>query len=149
MKTLTPTLRPHTADDLEALAAIEEASFPNAWSRDALAGFLQREDSDCRVIELAGRVVGFFVVLIEPDRLHMVNIAVDPEFRRRGLALHALDRIDELALERGAEQIVLEVRETNLDAQLLYRKAGYRAVEIVSGYYNGEDAYRMVKRFDA
>ncbi len=127
--------------------AIEQASFPDAWSREVLAGLIQRADTDCRVLEQEGRVVGFLLVVYEPEGLHMVNLAVDPDFRRRGLGLGALERIDELAEERGAERVVLEVRETNLAAQLLYRKAGYRAVRIVSDYYRNEDAYRMVKRF--
>ena len=148
MREVIPTIRPYAVGDLDALVAIEEASVPSAWSRDVLERFLQRQDSDCYVIEQSERVVGFFLVIYEPDGLHMANLAVDPEFRRRGLALLALDWIEELAKERGAERIALEVRETNLAAQLLYRKAGYRAIKIVSDYYPDEEAYRMVKRFD-
>ena len=147
MREVIPSIRPCADDDLDTLVAIEQASFPNAWSREVLAEWIQRADTDCRVLEQEGRVVGFLLVVYEPDRLHMVNLAIDPDFRRRGLGLSALERIDELAEERGAEQVVLEVRETNLAAQLLYRKAGYRAVGVVSDYYRNEDAYRMVKRF--
>ena len=142
-----PSIRPYTDDDLDTLVAIEQASFPNAWSRELLAEWIQRADTDCRVLEQEGRVVGFLLVVYEPEGLHMVNLAVDPDFRRRGLGLSALELIDELAEERDAERVVLEVRETNLAAQLLYRKAGYRAVGIVSDYYRNEDAYRMMKRF--
>ncbi len=144
---MIPNIRPYADDDLDTLVAIEQASFPNAWSREVLAEWIQRADTDCRVLEQEGPVVGFLLVVYEPDRLHMVNLAVDPDFRRRGLGLSALERIHELAEERGAERVVLEVGETNLAAQLLYRKAGYRAVGIVSDYYRNEDAYRMVKRF--
>ncbi len=147
MREVIPSIRPYADHDLDTLVAIEQASFPNAWSREVLAEWIQRADTDCRVLEQEGRVVGFLLVVYETGGLHMVNLAVDPEFRRRGLGLSALERIDELAEERGAERVVLEVRETNLAAQLLYRKAGYRAVGIVSNYYHGEDAYRMVKRF--
>ncbi len=147
MRVVIPSIRPYADDDLDTLVAIEQASFPDAWSREVLAEWIQRADSDCRVLEQEGRVVGFLLVVYEPEGLHMVNLAVDPDFRRRGLGLSALERIDELAEERGAERVVLEVRETNLAAQLLYRKAGYRAVDIVSDYYRNEDAYRMMKRF--
>ncbi len=147
MREVVPNIRPYAAGDLDALVAIEQASFPNAWSREVLAEWIERADSDCRVLEQEGRIAGFVLVVYEPDGMHMVNLAVDPRFRRRGLALSALECVDELARERGAERVVLEARETNLAAQLLYRKAGYRAVGIVSNYYHGEDAYRMVKRF--
>ena len=147
MKEVVPNIRPYAAGDLDALVAIERGSFPNAWSREVLAEWIERPDSDCRVLEQEGQVVGFVLVVYEPDGLHMINLAVDPRFRRRGLALSALEHVDGLARERGAERVVLEARETNLAAQLLYRKAGYRAVSLVSNYYHGEDAYRMVKRF--
>ena len=147
MREVIPSIRPCADDDLDTLVAIEQAYLPNAWSRDVLAEWIQRADTDCRVLAQEGRVVGFLLVVYELEGLHMVNLAVDPDFRRRGLGLSALERIDELAEERGAERIVLEVRETNLAAQLLYRKGGYRAVGIVSDYCRNEDAYRMMKRF--
>ena len=147
MREVIPSIRPYADDDMETLVAIEQASFPNAWSREMLAGWIQRADTECRVIEQEGRVVGFFLVVYEPEGLHIANLAVDPDFLRRGLALGALEGIDELAEARRAKRVALEVRETNLADQLLYRKAGYRAVDIMSDYYRNEDAYRMVMRF--
>ena len=147
MRKLTPSIRPYDDDDLDALMEIERASFPSAWTREMLLGFIQRDDSDCRVLEVEGRIVAFFLVLYVPDGLHMANLAVHPEFHRRGLALRALAVIDQLAGERGAERVSLEVLEANLAAQVRYRKAGYRAVKILSNYYGSQDGYRMVKRF--
>ncbi len=141
------SIRPYKDDDLDSLVAIEQASFPNAWSRQVLVDWIQRADSDCRVLEQEDRIVGFLLIVDEPNGLHLVNLAIDPEYRRRGFALSALEWVDELAGERAVKRVVLDVRETNLAAQLLYRKAGYRAVGIVSDYYSGDDAYRMVKHF--
>lgn len=141
------SIRPYKDDDLDSLVAIEQACFPNAWSRRVLVDWIQRADSDCRVLEQEDRIVGFLLIVDEPGGLHLINLAIDPAYRRRSLALSALEWVDELAGERTVKQVVLEVRETNLAAQLLYRKAGYRAVGIVSDYYSGDDAYRMVKRF--
>jgi ribosomal-protein-alanine N-acetyltransferase len=142
-----PSIRPYTDEDLDALVAIELEAFPSAWSRETLAAILERVDADCRVLEEEERVVGFVIVLFEAAGLHMANLAVAHDCRRRGLALGALEHVDELARARGAGQVYLEVRESNLAAQLLYQKAGYSAVGIAPGFYGDEDAYRMLKNF--
>ena len=89
--------------------------------------------------------MGFFLVLLAGDHLHHANLAVAPDERRKGIATLALQKIENIAWAYGLPRVELEVRETNLAAQLLYRRNGYRAVDILRSYYPDQDAYRMTK----
>jgi len=86
-------------------------------------------------------------MLFEWDSAHVLKLVVDAPFRRRGTGRTLLDALVRTASESGAEKIVLEVRETNLAAQLFYRACGFRAIRIERSFYadTGEDAYVMEK----
>jgi len=140
-ETRVRSMRP---DDRADVLRIEEASFPDAWPADAFDRWLANGASG-HVLEREGRCVGFFLVLLASDHLHLANLAVAPEARRTGIATLALQKIENIAWAYGLPRVELEVRETNLAAQLLYRRSGYRAVEIVRSYYRDQDAYKMTK----
>jgi ribosomal-protein-alanine N-acetyltransferase len=139
-----PSVRSLRPDDRADVLRIEEASFPDAWTADVLDHWLSNGASG-HVLERDGRCVGFFLVVLADDHLHLVNLAVAPAERRKGIASLALRKIEGIAWAYGLPRIELEVRETNLAAQLLYRKCGYRAVDIVRSYYPDQDAYKMTK----
>jgi len=135
-------------EDRVDVLRIEKASFPDAWTAEVLDGWLAHGASG-HILEREGRCVGFFLVLLASDHLHVANLAVAPEERRKGIATLALRKIENIAWAYGLPRIELEVRETNLAAQLLYRRNGYRAVEIVRSYYTDQDAYKMTKDVSA
>src|SRR5688572_14818557 len=139
-----PIVRSMRPDDRAEVLRIEEASFPDAWPADAFARWFANGASG-HVLEREGRRVGFFIVLLRSDHLHLANLAVAPEERRKGLATLALQKIEKIAWAYGLPRIELEVRETNLAAQLLYRQSGYRAVDILRSYYRDQDGYKMTK----
>ena len=111
---------------------------------EVLDGWLAHGASG-HILEREGRCVGFFLVLLAGDHLHLANLAVAPDERRKGIATLALQKIENIAWAYGLPRVELEVRETNLAAQLLYRRNGYRAVDILRSYYPDQDAYRMTK----
>ncbi len=90
---------------------------------------------------------GFAVVWLVHDELHVLNVAVAPGARRRGLARAILDRVEGQGREQGARVAMLEVRRGNGPAIALYRSRGYREVGIRPRYYaeDGEDALVMDK----
>ena len=139
-----PSVRSMRPDDRVDVLRIEKASFPDAWTAEVLDGWLAHGASG-HILEREGRCVGFFLVLLARDHLHLVNLAVAPEERRQGIATLALQKIENIAWAYGLPRIELEVRETNLAAQLLYRQSGYRAVGILRSYYPDQDAYKMTK----
>lgn len=142
---IPPRVRDARPDDFDALLAIERASHPSAWTRGQLRRMLAQPGSRNWVIDLAGRVAGFLVLWDEREHWHLANLAVAPDLRRRGLGLFALRTVDERVARWPHPRVILHVRESNLPAQLLYRRAGYRAVEIRPRYYADEPAYRMEK----
>jgi ribosomal-protein-alanine N-acetyltransferase len=138
-------VRAMRADDREHVLRIETASPPNSWNAEALDRWLAQPRTRGYVLERGGERVGFFIVLHAIDHIHLANLAVAPAARRTGVATTALRAVENIARHLGLQRVELEVRETNLAAQLLYRRCGYRAVEIVRSYYGDQDAYKMTK----
>ena len=82
-------------------------------------------------------------------RLHILNFAVHPEFRRSHIGLQMVSKLRSKLSYQRRTQITLEVRETNLEAQLFFRGQGFRAINVLHGYYEDspEDAYLMEYRY--
>lgn len=135
------TVRAATADDLAAIAAIQEAS-PEASQWDP-ASYL---DYECWVVASGERVVGFLVVRqIAPDEREILNLAVDPAERRRGVARTLL----ESELRRAKTRWFLEVRVSNSSAIGLYEGAGFRMTGRRESYYSNPAEPGIVMKFDS
>jgi len=137
--------------DLRAIEEIERRSYPTPWSRSMFAGELAKPSSICLGAFGAegedGELCGYLIVSRYVDAWHVMNVAVAPDFRRRGIATTMLDRLFELTAGDGRRGYTLEVRVSNGDAIRLYERAGFRARGIRRGYYtdNREDALIMWK----
>jgi ribosomal-protein-alanine N-acetyltransferase len=140
-----PGVRAMRPEDLEDVLRIEAASAPDAWTAAVFDYWLGKARASGHVLERGGERVGFFIVVRAADHLHVANLAVAPEARRTGVGTLALQAIENIARAHGLPRVELEVRDTNLAAQLLYRRNGYRAVEILRSYYGDQDAYKMTK----
>lgn len=137
--------------DLPEVLAIENLSFPFPWSEEDFLRCLRQRNCIGKVAEAGERVVGFLIYELLPKRLQVLNIAVHPDWRRRGVGKALItDRQDRLTITRRT-RITLEVRETNLEAQLFFRAVGFRAMAILRDFYEDttEDAYRMQWRLQA
>lgn len=147
-------IEPMRAEDLPQVLGIEVRSFSLPWTREMFANDLARPDvADMLVARVPGRggpapVAGYICTYHLTDELHINNLAVDPRWRRRGVA-RALLRA---ALERGrrqrASRAILEVRVSNLPAQALYRAFGFETAGTRHCYYAypTEDALVMERR---
>jgi ribosomal-protein-alanine N-acetyltransferase len=134
------------ADDLEEVVAIERASFSMPWSRGAFLYELQQNRvARCLVMRDDGRVVGYLCLWEIGDELHITNVAVHPEYRRRGIGRSLVSGVLEDARARKLKLVVLEVRPSNHEARTLYESFGFREVGRRRGYYydTGEDALVM------
>ena len=101
------------------------------------------------VAEQEGTVVGFMIYELHRSRLHILNFSVHPTHLRMGIGKQMVDKlIGKLSLQRRTK-IMLEVRETNLAAQLFFREAGFRAISVLRDYYEDttEDAYMMAYNY--
>ena len=146
------TLDRMRVDDLDQVLAIERASFTVPWSRGAfLYEMQQNRVARCWVTRDAGRVVGYLCVWEIADELHVTNIAVRPDARRRGIGRDLLGTAIADARARGFRVVALEVRPSNEEARALYDSFGFHVVGRRRGYYydTGEDALVMEARLDA
>jgi ribosomal-protein-alanine N-acetyltransferase len=138
-------LRQATLDDLPRLLALEERSFDRPWPEGAFAQELELPHAEVWMASADGAVVGYIDFWIVGPEVSLLNVAVDPDWRRQGLAKQLLDLLDRRAREVEAEAIFLEVRRGNEGARALYAREGFEPIGIRKGYYsdNGEDAIVM------
>lgn len=126
--------RPAVADDLAYVAALEAQVHLAPWTygnfRDALAA-----GYSMRVGEHEGRIVAYGVLMLAPGEAQLLNLSVVPDSRRAGLGRALLHQFMHDATLRGAQQIFLEVRVSNVSAIRLYTTAGFVAVARRDHYY--------------
>ena len=130
--------------DLPQVIAIERRAFPTPWSLAMFVLELSKPSGICMVALVEGRVVGYLVCSRYDVVWHVMNVAVDPEQRRRGIATAMLEHLFAQA-DKPGEQYTLEVRTSNDPAIALYEQFGFESAGVRPGYYhdNKEDALIM------
>jgi len=147
----TVELRRLALGDLSAIEEIERRSYKTPWSRSMFAGELAKPSSIClgafEADQESGKLVGYLIVSRYVDAWHVMNVAVDPDHRGRGIAGMLLERLFELTSDDARRGYTLEVRVSNATAIALYERLGFDARGIRRGYYtdNREDALIMWK----
>ena len=138
--------RASTAEDLDAVAELEAASFINPWTRDMLARELsQNELARVYVLRLGEeRVAAFCACWVIVGELHINTIAVRADLRRRGLATALMHYVLADAQREGASRATLEVRRSNEAAQRLYETLGFRLAGVRPGYYTQPDEDALI-----
>jgi [ribosomal protein S18]-alanine N-acetyltransferase len=135
--------------DLNAIEEIERTSYPTPWSRSMFAGELAKPSSIClgAVDGERDELVGYLIISRYVDAWHVMNIAVAPEYRRKGIARRLMERLFEVTARDARRGYTLEVRVSNEAAIRLYEVLGFRARGVRRGYYtdNREDALIMWK----
>ncbi|MEN6497323.1 MAG: ribosomal protein S18-alanine N-acetyltransferase [Thermoguttaceae bacterium] len=135
--------------DMPEILAIEQESFEFPWTEEDFIRCLRQRNCIGMVAEHEDRVVGFMIYELNKNRIQVLNFATAADVRRRGVGtLMVAKLIGKLSVQRRT-RITLEVRETNLPAQLFFRATGFRAVSVLRSFYEDtpEDAYLMQYRF--
>jgi [ribosomal protein S18]-alanine N-acetyltransferase len=130
--------------DLPSVISIERRSFPTPWSLAMFVLELSKPSGIClAATDEDGRLAGYLVCSRYDTVWHLMNVAVDPQRRRQGIATTLINRL----FEEGGSQspYTLEVRVSNREAILMYERFGFRSAGRRRGYYhdNGEDAVIM------
>ncbi|TXT25171.1 MAG: ribosomal-protein-alanine N-acetyltransferase [Planctomycetota bacterium] len=99
------------------------------------------------VAEYNHRIVGFMIYELHKAKLHVLNFAVDPEFRRQAIGAQMIEKLVDKLSQQRRQEIVLEVRESNLAAQLFFKKMGFKAVLVLRSHYDDTDEDAYVMRF--
>jgi len=129
--------------DVNAMVAIERASFSDPWTAAAIASTLRYDHMRVLVAEErgelggdgAGRPLGYVVAMVAGLEAEIADLAVSPDARRRGIGRALIDRLlADLEVE-GVESVFLEVRESNRGARALYESRAFRGIGRRRGYY--------------
>jgi len=135
--------------DMPEVLAIEAESFEFPWLEEDFIRCLRGRNCIGMVAEYDDRIVGFMIYELAKNRIQVLNLATAAKWRRRGVGSQmAAKLVGKLSAQRRT-RITLEVRETNLPAQLFFRTSGFRAVSVLRDFYEDtpEDAYLMQYRF--
>lgn len=146
-------LRGFKERDLERILEIEKASFPDPWGADVFIRHYRINPDGFLVAVEDGEVVGYAVARMETTfevtklrvrrRCHLVNLAVAPKSRNRGIGSRLLKETIKHARSRGAREVYLEVRAKNVLARRFYKKRGFMDKGYRKGYYGADDAVIM------
>ena len=131
--------------DMDEVLAIERGSFEFPWTEEEFLCCLRQRNCIGTVAEQDHAIVGFMIYELHQSMLRIMNFAVSPDHRRSGVGQQMIQRlIDKLSQQRRRE-IVLEVRETNVAAQLFFSSCQFRALSVLRNHYDdtSEDAYYM------
>jgi ribosomal-protein-alanine N-acetyltransferase len=131
--------------DLDAIESIEQRAYPTPWSRSMFASELAKPTSICLGAFEGDQLVGYVINSRYVDAWHVMNVAVDPDRQRRGVASALVERLFELTAGDERRGYTLEVRVTNEGAIKLYSGLGFEPRGLRRGYYtdNREDALIM------
>jgi [ribosomal protein S18]-alanine N-acetyltransferase len=137
--------------DLNAIDAIEQRAYRTPWSRSMFASELAKGSSICLGAFEGDQLVGYVVNSRYVDAWHVMNVAVDPDQQRRGIATRLLEHLFELTRDDQRRGYTLEVRVSNKEAIGLYESLGFVRQGLRRGYYtdNREDALIMWRDPDA
>ncbi len=124
---------------------IEQASFPSPWSAKAFMEETSNPVSHFWALKIGERILAYICFWMYAGEIHLLNIAVAPEWRRKGLATALIEKMKQFAQSQEVKKIYLEVRPSNSPARRLYQRAGFEEKAIRRLYYTdtGEDAIIM------
>ena len=136
-------IRRAVEEDVNAMVAIERASFSDPWTASAIAATLRYDHMRVLVAEErgelggdgAGRPLGYVVAMVAGQEAEIADLAVSPDARRRGIGRALIDRLLADLEAEGVESVFLEVRESNRGARALYESRAFRGFGRRRGYY--------------
>lgn len=135
--------------DMPEVLAIENSSFEYPWDEEDFIRCLRQRNCIGMVAEHNETVVGYMIYELYANRIHLLNIAVHPDYRFKGIGKNIIEKLVSKLSPQRRSKIEAEVRESNLDAQLFFKKMKFRATEIFQQYFeNAENAYAMRYKYD-
>src|SRR6058998_1253286 len=135
--------------DMPEVLQTEQDSFEFAWTEEDFLRCLRQRNCIGMVAEQGEKVVGFMIYELHKTKLHILNFAVHPSWRRMAVGGQMVAKLISKLSSHRRTRITLEVRETNLPAQLFFRAQRFKAIKVPRSFYedSGEDAFLMQYRF--
>ena len=141
------TVERMNATHVPQIAQLEKLCFSDPWSETNIASELDNRLSDWFVALEDGQVVGYVGSQTVIDGSDMMNIAVHPDHRRKGIAQTLVEALETCLRNRGSKMLLLEVRDSNAPAITLYEKLGFLQVGLRKNYYrNPKEDARILRK---
>jgi len=142
---LTVQIRWLIRRDMPEVLEIEQSSFAAPWSEEDFLGYLRQRNCIGMVAEYNQQIVGFMIYELHKARLQVLNFACSANHRRLGIGSQMVAKLVDKLSQQRRQEILLEVRESNLEAQLFFKKLQFRAVRVLRRHFDDttEDAYVM------
>lgn len=130
--------------DMYAVLQIERWCFPKPWCEEDFVHALRRSTCIGMAARQYGVIVGFMLYEMHANRLHLLNLAVDPKHQRSGVGTAMIAKLRAKLTRDGRNRIECESCESNLGAHLFLRTMGFRAISVIRDYCDdGQDAYQF------
>lgn len=131
--------------DMSEVLKVEKESFEFPWNEEDFLCCLRQRNCIGMVAEYEGRVIGFMIYELFQSRMHIMSFAVASRYRRCGVGAEMIGKLINKLAQQRRTAITLEIRETNLPAQLFFQKQGFLATSVLRNHYEDtdEDAYAM------
>jgi len=138
-----------TENHVEQVAQLEKVCFADPWSEKSIASELDNQWALWLVAQEDDTVVGYIGSQTAVDETDVMNVAVHPDHRRKGIAEALIEMLIKHLKERGSHALMLEVRASNAPAIALYEKIGFQQVGLRKNYYRNprEDALILRKEW--
>ncbi len=154
---LNPHLRWQIRRDLPQVLAIENASFSEPWTEEDFLSHARQRNEIQMVAELKlgeheePSILGYYGYSLQKTRIHIINFAVHPEYRRRGVGAAMVQKLLNKLCPGRRNRLTLDIGERNTSAHLFFKAMGFEAVAVKRGFFpeTGEDAYRFCLRLSA
>ncbi len=132
-------------EDIKEMLKIEKRSFHSHWNRQTFVDELSSENGHYVAAREGGRILGYSGFRYVLDEGHITTLAVAPRDRKKGVGTQLIERLIKDASEKGLRKLFLEVRQSNVAAQKIYKKLGFKVIDRRREYYQhpSEDALVM------
>ena len=145
-RSVVPHIRWAVLRDMPEIMDIEQWSFAYPWCKEDFTRCLRQRNCIGMVAEVSESVVGYMVFELHKTKIHILNFAVKQDYRRAGVGRAMVDKLKRKLSNERRRRIMLEVRDSNLAAQLFFNSCGFKAVSVLRDFYPycTDDAYVFV-----
>ena len=124
-----------TSVEIPSVLSIEEQNSDYPWSQDQFTTSIENSKNLCYCLSLNGKIIGYLIAMLAGDTADILNIGIDPDFKRRGYGTALLNHLIKELKKRNIGEILLEVRAGNKSAIQFYKRQGFEEISVRKNYY--------------
>jgi len=121
--------------EIPSVLSIEEQNSDDPWSQDQFTTSIENNNNLCYCLSFNGKTIGYLIAMLAGETADILNIGIDPNFKRQGYGTALLNHLIEELKKRHISEILLEVRAGNKSAILFYKRQGFEEISVRKNYY--------------